>query len=210
MEKIIIEVEQGKYASVKEARNSGALPMVYYGKGVEPVQMTTDYQTFRRAYKKSGRSSIVSLSLGGKKMDALIHDVQYHPVTDDMIHVDLLAVKAGQMIHTQIPLVFVGEAPAVKEMGGVFISNKTEVAVECLPKDLVHDIQVDISSMKDFHSHLNIGDIQAPAGIKLLDAPDISIATIAPPRKEEVEAPVAAAAESAAPASEGEKGGKKE
>lgn len=192
MEQITIDVEQGKYLSAKEARKAGQLPMIYYGKGVEPIQMTTDYQNFRRAYRKGGRSSIFMLKLAGKELQALVHEIQYHPVSDDMHHVDLMAVKAGQKVHAEVPLMFVGEAPAVKELGGTFMATKDMVAVECLPKDLPHDIQVEVSVLVDFHSHITVGDIQAPNGVKIMDAPEINVASVAAPRVEQEEAPALA------------------
>lgn len=199
MEQIIIEVEQGKYASAKEARKASQLPMIYYGKGVEPIQLTTDYQNFRRAYRKGGRSSIFTLKNGEKELQALVHEIQYHPVTDDMHHVDLMAVKAGQKVHADVQLIFVGEAPAVKELGGTFVSTKDSISVECLPKDLPHDIQVDVSGLVDFNSHITVGDLQVPAGVKIMDAEDINVASVAAPRVEE-ETPATPAAEAGAEA----------
>ena len=186
MEPITIEVAKGKYESSKAARRDGHIPIVYYSKDVKPIHFTAEYQNFRRAYKKAGKSTIITLVDENKEeYAALAHEIQYHPVTDNIIHVDLKAIKKGQKITTDIPLVFVGVAPAVRELAGTFMSNKDVVAIECLPQDLPHEIEVDISGLVDFNISLTVGDIKVPEGIIILDAPEISIGTVSAPRKEE-------------------------
>ena len=202
MESIIIQVAEGKYDSSKEARKNGQIPMVYYAKGVEPKHFTTEYQDFRRAYKKAGKSTIITMhDEKGEDYQVLVHEIQYNPVTDEIMHIDLKAIKKGQKITTQVPLVFIGESPAVREDGGIFTSGKDHVEIECLPKDLPHEIEVDISPLIDFHTSLTIADIKVPEGITILDAEDINIASVSAPRVEEE--PVTAEGE-AAPAEGGE------
>lgn len=186
MEAITIEVATGKYGSSKEARRDGQIPMVYYSKDVKPMHFTVEYQNFRRAYKKAGKSMIITL-VDEKKEEysALAHEIQYHPVTDDIIHVDLMAIKKGQKISTDIPIVFIGESPAVRELSGIFINSKDTVSIECLPKDLPHQIELDISGLVDFNTSLTVGDIKVGEEITILDAPEISIATVSAPRQEE-------------------------
>ena len=95
---------------------------------MEPAHFSVDYQDFRRAYKKAGRSAIITLIDESKnEYQALTHELQYHPVTDDIIHVDMMAIKKGQQIETEVPIVFVGESPAVRELGGILVRNKDQV-----------------------------------------------------------------------------------
>ena len=216
MDKITLEVTEGVYATAKEARTAGRIPMAYYGKGLDNHSFSVDYQDFRRAYEKGGRSTIMYFkNEKSEEFPILVQDIQYNPTTDDMIHVDVMAVNMNKSIHTQIPLVLVGEAPAVKEEDGVLMHNKDAVEVECLPKDLVHEIEVDISSLVDFHTSITVGDVQVPAGITILDAEDINIATVSAPRAIEEEPVVEEEGEEGAEGEEGEKkegeeGGKKE
>lgn len=201
MESLRIDVEKGKFSSAKEARLAGYIPMIYYAKDVEPLQFTVDYQNFRRAFQRAGRSTIITLVDDAKKeYQVLVHQVQYAPVTDEIMHVDLMAIKAGQKITTDVPIVLVGESLAVKELAGILVHSKDTVSIECLPKDLPHEIEVDLSPLVDFHSSLSVGDIKAPEAITILDAEDITIATVSAPRKEEE--PVVAEGEAA----EGEEG----
>jgi len=198
MEKIILDVTQGMYATAKDARKAGRIPMIYYGKDVKPVNFSAEYQEFRRVFNKAGRSAIVTITNESKKeFNVLVHEIQYDPVSDQMIHVDLIAVDMNKTITTEIPLVFKGVSPAVKDLGGIFVHNKDKIEVECLPKDLVREIEVDISSLVDFHTAIAIKDIKVPNGIKILDNPNINVATVTASRIEVEEQPVAAAVEGA-------------
>lgn len=186
MESITIDVTKNQPGSSKETRKSGRLPIVYYAKDVATVNFSADYQDFRRVYKKAGRSTIVTLIDEDKnEYQALVHELQYHPVTDDVIHVDMKAIKKGEKIETEVPIALIGEAPAVRELGGILVRNKDRIWVKCLPKDLPHEIEVDISGLVDYHSSLTVGDIKAPEGIVITDAPDISIVIISAPRRED-------------------------
>lgn len=188
METIALPVTQNAYPTAKSARIADRVPMVYYGKGVTNLNFSADYQDFRRAYQKGGRSTIITLvNEEEKKFPAIVHEIQYHPVTDRVIHVDVIAVDMNKPITTQIPLKFTGVALAVKDLGGVFVRNRDFVKIKCLPKDLVHEIEVDISPLTDFSKSLTVVNITAPAGITILDAPTVNIATVAAPRDIEAE-----------------------
>lgn len=183
MDTIKLDITEGVYNSVKEARAASRIPIAYYGKGVENRQFSVDYQEFRRAFEKGGRSTIMTLTNEkGEEFPCLIHEVQYEPVSDTMIHADLKAVDMKKKIHAKIPLVMVGTAPAVKDEGGVLMQNKDSIEVECLPTELVHEIEVDISPLVDFHTSITVGDVKVPEGFTVLDSPEINVATVSAPR----------------------------
>lgn len=183
MDKITLEVTEGVYSTAKEAREAGRIPIVYYGKGKENHGFSVDYQEFRRAYGKGGRSTLFYFkSEKGNEFPVLVQDIQYHPVSDLMTHIDVMAVNLKETVRAHIPLVFVGISPAVKDLHGVLTHNKDSVEVECLPGDLISSIEVDIAPLVDFHSTLTVGDINFPSGLKVIDAPDISIAGVSAPR----------------------------
>ena len=188
MEKITLDVTQGVYATAKDARKAKRIPMICYGKGFKSVNFSADYQDFRRVYKKTGKSAIITIVNENKQeIPVLVHEIQYHPVSDNIIHVDIMAVDLNKPITTEIPLVFVGLSLAVKDMGGTLVHNKESITVECLPKDLIHEIEVDISTLVDFHSAIKVSDLKVPANIKVLLAKDINVAIVSAPRLEEVE-----------------------
>lgn len=224
MEKLILKVTEGVYATAKDARKADRVPMVYYGKNIANRGFSIDYQDFRRAYKKGGKSTIMYLNNEkDEEFPVIVQSIQYDPVTDQMMHVDLIAVDMNKSIRTKIPVVLVGISPAVKDLAGILVQNKNNIEVECLAKDLIQNIEVDISSLTDFHSSITVGDIKVPDTIKVLDAEDINVATVTAPRStaEEEDAAAAKVATEAATASAGssaeaktdesaEKGAKKE
>lgn len=205
MEKITLEVTEGIYDTAKAAREADRIPMAYYGKGIENHGFSVDYQDFRRAYEKGGRSTIMYfVNEKGNEFPVLVQDIQYDPMTDKMIHVDVLAIDLTKPIRTSIPLVLTGVAPAVKELSGILVQSKKQVEVECLPNDLVHEINVDITTLIDFNTSLTVGDIQVPDTIKILDAPDINVATVSMPKEEVIEEVAPAGGEEGEEVAEGE------
>lgn len=171
---------------VKELREEGEVPAVVYGFGQKPQNVTVDEEILTDVYKKAGSSALVDLAIGeNKPIAVIIQELQKHAVTGKPLHADFYAVQMDKEIHTEIPLEFMGEAPAVKDLDGILETPKDTVEVECLPKDLVAKIEVDISSLKTFDDSIHIRDIFAPPGIKILDDPEETIALVNPPRSEE-------------------------
>lgn len=207
MDKITLEVQtRDPQAKAKDLLGQNLIPAVFYGKGVKNKDMMMNYQVFRKAYKQAGGNTIVELKIDGKEtVNVLIHDVQSNPVTDMITHVDFINVKMDQEIHTEIPLKFVGVSAAVKDNGGTLASNLDVVKVKCLPKDLVHEIEVSIEALVDFHTSIRVKDLVLPKGVTVLNHDDEVIVTAVPPHEEKEEAPVVAAAEgaAAAPGAEG-------
>lgn len=168
--------------------------------GVENKQLLIGYQDFRRAYRDAGKSTVLELEVDGEaKVYALIHEVDYHPVSDQYMHVDLIHVDLNKEIHAKIPFEFVGEAPAVRELQGTFMSALDGVEVKCIAKDLISSIEVDISGLKEFSDVIKVADLKLPESFTLVTDPEEAVATVAPPREEEEE-PVPAEGE------EGEEG----
>ena len=141
---------------------------------------------FKKVLALAGESTLIDLVVGGKSEGkVLIKDNQYHPVNDNIIHVDFYEVDMSKEINAEIPLHFVGESKAVKEAGGALIRSINEIEVKCLPTALVNHIDVDISMLKTFDDVIKIHDLVLPAGIKLAHDTDDVVANIAnrKPRK---------------------------
>jgi large subunit ribosomal protein L25 len=181
-------------------RKNKMIPGVVYGHGFTNAHVKVDYQTFRRTFEQATYSTLVTLQIDGKDVPVLIHEVQYDPITDNIIHVDFHAVRMDEKVETHIALEFVGESEAVR-LGAVLNTVKHEVMVSCLPGDLVHNISVDISSLKEVGDIIRIADIQVPKGIVILAEPEDAVVSAIELRVVE-EAPAEAAVE-AAPAAEG-------
>lgn len=172
-------------ASAKEIRTSGSVPCVLYGNETENTQFMCDYSEIFRVYSKAGESVIVELDVGGKKIPSIFHAIDFAPVSDKIIHVDFYAVNMKKEIEANIPLNFVGEAPAVKDMGGVMVTVLDAVTVKCLPTDLPQHLDIDATKLADFTSALLVSDIEVPSGVVIVDDADSMVATAQEPRKEE-------------------------
>ncbi len=176
--------ELGK--TVDRVRRRHLIPAVIYGHGLPSQTISVDERVFQRVYRQAGSSSLVDLVIGEQPpLKTLIQAIQRHPTTQQVTHVDFYQVKMSEKITADIGLHFVGESPAVKEQGGVFVRALDAVKVECLPGDLAPSIDVDISVLKTFDDRLHVSDLTVPPGITLLEKTDEVVASVAPPRSEE-------------------------
>ena len=155
---------------VKDLREKGQIPAVIYGSNLKPENLTIDSSTFKKVYSEAGTSTLVDLSIDeASPIKILLNEPQIDPVSDEPIHADLYRVNMSEKIKTEIPLEFIGEAPAVKELEGNLITNKDEVEVECLPGDLISEINVDVSVLKTFEDLIYVKDLNVPEKINVLD-----------------------------------------
>ena len=171
---------------VKTLRRAGSVPAVIYGHGSESKVIAVDAISFDKVYRQAGESTLLDLSVdGAAPVKVLIQEVQYHPLSRAVRHVDFHQVRMDEKLEVDIPLKYVGEAPAVKELGGILVRAVGELKVKCLPSALVHEIEVDISPLKQFEEVLTVKDIKLPEGIEVL-SPSMEevIVTVTPPRSE--------------------------
>lgn len=172
-------IKTGASAS-RSIRREGKIPAVFYFHGVENQNLTLDRKQFHRAIHSG--SHIYEMNLSGKKQHVMIKSVQYHPVTEEIIHVDLLGVHMTEKISISVPIVLEGEAIGVEE-GGVLMQNITALDILCLPTDVPENVTLEISDL-DINSHLDVKDIQISAGIEVTTPEDTTVVTIQPPQVE--------------------------
>lgn len=195
----LVAQKRDKSVKAKDIRREGKIPAEFYGPGKSNLSIQMDYQTFRKAYIAAGESTIIDLKVEGEEpLKVLVHEIKFDPVSDEIDHVDFINVRMDKEVHTHIPLEYVGVAPAVKNLAGVLNTSLDEVEVKCLPKYLVHSIQVDVSVLEDFHMALHIRDIVVPEGITIVNDPELTLASVMAPREEEAAAEAPAAVEAAA------------
>ncbi len=182
--KLVAEKRECAKKSGRDTRLSGRVPGVVYGKGVEPVLVSLDASDILRTYRKAGQSSLIDLNVEGKDVKVLIHDFSLHPVQNTIHHVDFLAVNMKEKTNVSVPFAFVGESPAVKTLGGIFTTDHDSVDIKCLPSDIPHEIEVDISVMKDVHDNVVVKDLKLPKGVDLLHSDDAEmlICSVVAPR----------------------------
>ncbi|HBB02223.1 MAG: 50S ribosomal protein L25, large subunit ribosomal protein L25 [Candidatus Peregrinibacteria bacterium GW2011_GWF2_38_29] len=183
-------------------RDGGRIPVTFYGKDIQPMVIDVDYKNFRKVFLGAGESIIIDVNVDGKPFKALIHDVQLHPITDKIVHADLLHVSMDKPIDAEVPFNVIGVSPAVKDFGGILSVQKRSLKIRCLPKDLPSLITIDVSNLTALHSSIHVKDVALPEGVKAMDDEKITVVTVVAPRKEEEEAaplPTAAEVTGAAP-----------
>jgi large subunit ribosomal protein L25 len=174
--------------SPEDLRIDGKLPGVLYGPEIDPVSIEVDRLAFQKLYNEAGESSLINLTIEGEKDEptiVLIQDVQYDSIKQIPTHFDLRQIKMGVEMTASIELNFVGEAPAVKEQGGTLVKNRDYVDIKCLPRDLVSEVEIDLSVLKTFDDSIYIKDLQLPAGITIDEEEETIIAKVTPPLTEE-------------------------
>jgi large subunit ribosomal protein L25 len=204
---------QGKGAS-RRLRHAGKVPAILYGAHKEAQPLTLDqHNLLTMIADERFYSSIVRLKIGAETHEAIVKDVQMHPAKNLVVHVDLQRVVENEKIRIRLPIHFKGEtiAPGVKSEGGVVSHMRTDVEVNCLPKDLPEFLELDLSAMK-LNDTKFLADVPLPPGVAIpeLTWRNAPVASIHAPRAEEPE-PVAAEAaavpvEGAAPAAAGAPG----
>jgi large subunit ribosomal protein L25 len=185
----------------RRLRRAGRVPAIMYG-GAAPVKISVDPRdVYRLIHGHEGGTQLLQVALGASadKRMAIIRDMQFDPVSEDLVHVDLQEVAMDKPIQVSVPLRAVGEAKGVKDSAGIFEMILREVQVLCLPAAIPEVIPVDVSNL-GIHDVLAVRDLPAPEGVRILNDGGQAVATVAPPAAEEAAAtPTAAAATPGAP-----------
>ncbi len=158
-------------------RAGGSIPAILYGPKEDATPITINTRTFERLFKEAGETTIIKLKGVGEDKDTLIHDVQLHPVTDKPLHADFYVIEKGKKITLNIPLEFVGEAPAEK-LGHIIVKALHEVEIEVTPADLPQQLEVDISKLENVGDHIVASEIKLPKSAELLTSPDEIVVSI--------------------------------
>lgn len=189
---------------VKALREKGLVPAELYGRGVENRHIAVPAKDLKKTLKIAGSNTVVQIILDAKNYPTLLHDVQYHPVTDDIVSADFYQIKMDEKIKVRVPVEFFGVAPAVKDQGGVLVKAMQEIEIEALPVNLPPTLKADLSRLTAIGSSIYIKDMEIPADVKVFVGPDTVIATATAQVTEEKEAVVAAAVDVTAIKSETE------
>lgn len=162
------------------------VPAVMYGSGVSNQNVSVPRSEFLKVLKQAGYSSLVDITVGDSApVKAVIKEVQVDPLTLDPLHVDFHQVRMDQEMEAKIPLVFVGDSKAVKVDAGTLIKSLDEIEVRCLPANLPHELEVDLSKLATFDDAITVADIKLPAGVEIVGDPTLTIATVQRPLTEE-------------------------
>ena len=178
--------EKGKDSRKAES----AIPAVLYGPKVKSQPIEINLKEFKKIFAEAGESSLLSLDLAGKKFSVLVHEIQTDPVSGEFSHIDFYQPILTEAVEVNVLLI--GDAPAVKDLGGTLVKGFQEIAVSALPENLPHEIIVDVSRLKTFEDEIKVSDLEAPKGVKFIKEPEAIVASVLPAEKveEELEKPI--------------------
>ena len=174
-------IETGTKGS-KALRREGSIPGVLYYSGEKNVNITVDKSVLFHAMQSGQR--IFEIDQDGESQYTMIKELQYHPVTDAIIHIDLMRVRRSEKMTISVPLVLIGEAIGIKE-GGVLSQSMTQVEISCFPTDVPEQIEIDIEDL-EINSARSVADIKIDnEDIEIVSNTNLNVVSITPPAAEE-------------------------
>lgn len=189
----------GKGAA-RKARAAGQIPGVLYGHGETPIPLSIGGVEFHTALRNhKGGNAVVSLAVADGEFTALLRDVQYDPITHDILHLDFQHISLTESVEVKVPVHLNGLAVGVKDGGGILEAIVREVEVRCLPTAIPPSIDVDVSAL-NIGDSIHVRDLSM-ADVEILSDPDGTVATVVPPTVV-AETPTGEEAAAEAPAAE--------
>ena len=175
-------------ANVRRMRRAGLIPGVIYGAGGEAREVSLPQHEFQQMlHHHAGEQMMVAIELDGKDESVLLKDVQHSPLSDNILHVDFQKVAMDETLVVEISIELIGEPKGVKTQGGVLDHSLHSVEVECLPADILEQIEVDVSEL-EIGDVLTVKDIQIDSSKYTIQADEeTAIATVLAPRVAEEE-----------------------
>jgi large subunit ribosomal protein L25 len=172
----------------RQARFRGKVPAVIYGHGRAAQPLELEAKALEKALQGiDPASTIIELSVDGTPVKTLIREIQRHPVRPDIIHVDFYEIHAAEKVKLRVPVHLVGNPDGVRNAGGVLDQVTRDVEIEVLPENIPDRLELDVTALKIGDS-VHVRDLVIP-NAKILTEAELTIATVVPPRAEEVAAP---------------------
>lgn len=167
-------------------RRSGFLPAVLYGVSKEPQAIQLNNREASKIINRIFGTVLIDLQLDGGARKTLLREVQRNFVTDEILHVDFFEVAMDRVMRVYIPVRLVGNAPAVVTHGGILVRGLAEIEIECLPDDLIQEVDVDLAVLQQIGDNIHVSDLKVPDTIKILTHADEQIARATYAAAEEV------------------------
>ena len=180
MDELLIQAEPrvALRKKTRALRRSGITPIHVYGRGQDSLALQADTYDLVKALGAAGRTSPLTVKVGGDEHFVMVNEVQRHPVTERLLHVDLLRISRTERIHAAVPLRFEGESLAAREEGALLSEDLHEIEVEAMPMDIPHEITVDVSVLTAPDSAVRAGDVSLPAGVDLVTDPEALVVRV--------------------------------
>jgi len=163
IKRLVLNVEERELTGrkVKKLRESGLLPASVYGPKMKSINIQGNLDDFNSVFSKAGETSLIDLKIKGKEDKVvLLKNPQYHPVTDQLIHIDLYRVDLSQKVTVSVPVELVGESSATEGSDGILVQSLSEIEIEALPVDLPEKFTVDVSGLKKIDDVVTISDLK--------------------------------------------------
>jgi large subunit ribosomal protein L25 len=161
----------------EKLRMRGVVPAIFYGPKEEATAISIDERSLEHVWKTAGQTSVITLEGLGEKKDTLIHDVQFHPVTGKVLHVDFYVLEKGKKIEIAVPLEWVGQAPAEKA-GNIVVKALHEIEIEVEAAHLPHSLPVDLSKLEKVGDHIKASGIVLPPTATLITDPEETVVSV--------------------------------
>ena len=179
-------------------RRQGIIPVHLFGHNIKSLALQCDTAQLQRIIAQAGMTRVISLKIDNEKQpkSVFIREIQRGVVNKQLLHVDFYQVRKGEKIRVDVPVVLVGEAPAMKGKGRMLTHGITSLSIECLPDSLPSQIEVDVSALEDVEQAIHVRDIVLDPDITVHVDPDQLVVKVTEARVKEVEeVPVAAEVE---------------
>lgn len=169
---------------VAKLRREGRLPANVYGRGLASQAVDLDAREFGRTIKAAGLRAMIQLDVDGEKQPryVILRGIARKGGTGEPMHIDFFQVDPEQPITANVPVRFVGEAPAVRDLAGTLLTGVEVIAVRCKPLDIPDAITVDLSGLNSFDISITVADLTATDGVEITTEPGIVVATVNAPR----------------------------
>ncbi|MBS57740.1 MAG: 50S ribosomal protein L25 [Chloroflexi bacterium] len=173
---------------VETLRKSGLLPVHMYGPDIDSLSLQGDLKLLARLVMEVGTNIPVSVTVKGSDNVNMcfVREIQRHPVTENILHVDFLRVDTSKAVRAEVPIILEGLAPA-SQRGGTLMQPLQNLIIEALPMDIPVSLEISVAELDDFEKSLYVSDLLIPENITLISSSDDLIARVAPPRIEEEE-----------------------
>jgi len=183
VEEVTLQAERRKVIGkqVNALRRTGKLPAVIYGRRLESLPIMLDQKEASRVVDHTSGSALIVVEVDGEKHYTLVREKQRNPILGTLRHVDFQAVSLTEKVRANVPVHFIGEAPAVDTYLGIVVANIEQIEVESLPRALPERFNVDLSSLEEIGDTIHVRDLVMPKGVEvLIDADTIVVLVTAP------------------------------
>lgn len=177
--------QKGRHSSLTQLRQNGAIPGVVYGFQMEPTAITLDARAFAKILAAHGTKSVFQLDVEGKRINAVLTEVQRCALKGNVKHVDFKSINMSQELEVDIPVTVIGDAVGVAE-GGFLLQPNREVRIKVKPTEIPETIEIDATNVA-IGTSLYVGDIRQQFPFEILQEDDYTLVTITPPAAENVQ-----------------------